>query len=121
VTVRDPAVAEALGHSQTIDITTAGRRTGQPRRIEMMLHSIDGRLLISGQPGFPRGWMANLAADPRLTIHLKRRMTADIPAHARIVTDPAERETLLAPIARLWRIPLPSMVQGAPLVELTPD
>ena len=112
-------VTEALGHSQTIDITTTGRTSGQPRRIEIMLHSIDGRLLISGHPGFPRGWIANLNADPALTLHL-RRPSVDVPARARTVTDAAERETLLAPIARSWHIPLPAMVEGAPLIEVTP-
>lgn len=119
MTTLQAAVAEALGHSQTIDMTTLGRRSGEPRRIEMMLHSIDGRLLISGHPGFPRGWLANLHADPTMTLHL-RRPAVDVPARARLVTDPAEREALLAPIARLWRIPLPAMVDSSPLVEVTP-
>jgi deazaflavin-dependent oxidoreductase (nitroreductase family) len=120
VTGLAPEVVEALGHSQTIDMTTTGRRSGRRRRIEMMLHSIDGRLLISGQPGFPRGWMANLHADPSMVIHL-RNPAVDVPATARIVDDPAERQVLLAPIARLWRIPLASMVDGSPLIEVTPD
>jgi deazaflavin-dependent oxidoreductase (nitroreductase family) len=115
-----PEVAEALGHSQTIDLTTTGRRSGEPRRIEIMLHSIDGRLLISGHPGFPRGWIANINADPAVTLHL-RGPAVDVPARARLMTDAAEREALLAPIARLWRIPLPAMVEGAPLIEVTPD
>jgi len=113
-------VSEALGRSQTIDITTTGRRTGRPRRIEVMLHSIDGRLLITGQPGFPRGWLANLRADSAITLHL-RRPAADVAGTARVVTDPAEREALLAPIARLWRIPLATMVGSSPLIEVTPD
>ena len=115
-----PDVAAALGHSQTIDLTTTGRRSGEPRRIEIMLHSIDGRLLISGHPGFPRGWLANISAHPGVTLHL-RRPAEDVPAIARVVTDPAEREALLAPIARLWRIPLPVMVESSPLIELAPD
>jgi deazaflavin-dependent oxidoreductase (nitroreductase family) len=119
VTAHSSDVTEALTHSQTIDITTTGRRTGEPRRIEIMLHSIDGRLLISGHPGFPRGWIANIRADPAVTLHV-RRPAVDVPATARIVDDPAEREALLAPIAQLWRIPLPAMIEGAPLIEVTP-
>jgi deazaflavin-dependent oxidoreductase (nitroreductase family) len=120
MTVLAPDVAEALGRSQTVDMTTIGRRSGQSRRIEIMLHSLDGRLLISGQPGFPRGWIANLNADPTIILHL-RRPPADVRGTARVVTDPAERQTLLAPIARLWRIPLVAMVEGAPLIEVTPE
>lgn len=115
-----PEVVEALGHSQTIDLTTLGRRSGRPRRIEIMLHSIDGRLLISGHPGFPRSWIANVNADPAVTLHL-RRPDVDLPATARVVTDASEREALLAPIARQWRIPLSVMVGSAPLIEVTPD
>ena len=68
----DDRVAEALKHGGVMDITTTGRRTGLPRRIELVFHNIDGRILISGRPGFPRGWIANLKADPRFTFHLKR-------------------------------------------------
>jgi deazaflavin-dependent oxidoreductase (nitroreductase family) len=120
MTALAPEVAEALGRSQTIDMTTTGRRSGEPRRIEMALHSIDGRLLVSGSPGHPRGWLANLMADPSMTLHL-RHPAVDVPATARVVTDRAERETLMAPIARQWRIPLATMVEGSPLIEVTPD
>jgi deazaflavin-dependent oxidoreductase (nitroreductase family) len=120
MTTMAPEVVEALGRSQTIDITTTGRRTGQARRIEIMLHSIDGRLLISGRPGFPRGWIANINADPAVTLHLRRPAT-DVPATARVVTERAERESLLAPIARVWNMSLATMVEGAPLIEVTPD
>ena len=112
-------VRRALEHGHRIDITTTGRRTGEPRRIEVVFHNVDGRIVISGRPGFPRGWIANLHADPTMTIHLTGPVRADLPARGRVVTDPAERERLLAPVARLWRIDLPLMVASAPLVEVT--
>ncbi len=84
-----------------------------------MFHNVGGRIVISGRPGFPRGWIANLHADPRMTLHLKGSLVADLPAHGRVITDTAEREEFLAPIARLWRIDLPLMVGSAPLVEVT--
>ena len=114
-------VQEELSRGQLIDITTTGRQTGQPRRIELVFHNVDGRILISGRPGFPRGWVANLLADPRLTFHLKGRMTADLPARGRVVTDRAEREELLKPIAAAWRTNLALMVASAPLVEVLFD
>ena len=112
-------VQAELARGQRIDITTHGRKTGQPRRIELVFHNVDGRILISGRPGFPRGWIANLKADPRMTLHLKGRLVADLPAHGRVITDRAERERLLAPIARLWRIDHALMVRSAPLIEVT--
>lgn len=112
-------VRRELEHGQIVDITTTGRHSGQPRRIELVYHNVDGRILISGRPGFPRGWVANLLADPTMTLHLKRAVVADLPARGRVVTDRAEREQLLPAIARLWRMDLPLMVRSAPLVEVT--
>ncbi len=112
-------VQEELRQGQLIDITTRGRTTGLPRRIELVFHNVDGRIVISGRPGFPRDWVANLNADPRMTLHLKGRLVADLPAHGRVITDRAEREHLLAPIARLWRIDHALMVRSAPLIEVT--
>jgi deazaflavin-dependent oxidoreductase (nitroreductase family) len=113
------AVQAELEHGQLIDITTHGRKTGQTRRIELVFHNVGGRIVISGKPGFPRGWVANLLADPRMTLHLKGRLVADLPALGRVITERAEREELLAPIARLWRIDHTLMVRSAPLVEVT--
>lgn len=112
-------VRRALAQPQRIDITTTGRRSGQPRRIELVFHADDGRIMISGRPGFPRGWVANLRANPAMTFHLKGDVRADLPAHGRVVTDHDERERLLAPIARRWRMDLATMVHSAPLVEVT--
>lgn len=112
-------VRAELARGQVMEITTTGRKSGQPRRIELVYHNVDGRILISGRPGFPRGWVANLKADPTMTFHLKRRVQADLPARGRVISDPAEREQLLRHIADAWRIDHAVMVRGAPLVEVT--
>ncbi len=118
----DERVRAALSRGGLIDITTTGRRTGQPRRIEIALHAIGGRLFISGMPRpEKRAWIANLEADPRLTIHLKQGVTADLPARARIITDEAERRAVLPPIARGWNRALEPMVAESPLIEVTID
>jgi deazaflavin-dependent oxidoreductase (nitroreductase family) len=114
-------VLAELGRGGLIDITTTGRRTGQPRRIEMTFHHVDGRVVISGHPGRPRDWLANLAAKPSFTFHLKGRLVADLPARARVITDADERDRLLRPIARAWGIGLEQMVASAPLVEVMFD
>ena len=117
----DERVAEALKHGGVMDITTAGRRSGRPRRIELVFHNIDGRILISGMPGFPRSWVANLKANPRFTFHLKRGVQADLPATGRVITDRAERERLIPAIAAGWRYDPAVMVASSPLVEVTFD
>ena len=53
------AIAKALARDRTIDITTTGRRSGRPQRVEIWWHRIEGRHYISGLPG-ARGWYANL-------------------------------------------------------------
>jgi deazaflavin-dependent oxidoreductase (nitroreductase family) len=93
----DARVRAALASDRVIDITTTGRRSGAPRRLEIWMHQIDGRLYITGLPG-PRAWHANLLADPAFTLHLKESATADLPATARDVADPAERRAVLTRI-----------------------
>ena len=118
----DESVSRALGHSGIVDITTTGRRSGEPRRIEIAYHAIDGRIYISGQPRADkkRAWLYNLEANPKLTFHLKGSVTADLPATARIITDEAERRTILEHVAQAWRrTDLDAMVAHSPLIEVT--
>jgi deazaflavin-dependent oxidoreductase (nitroreductase family) len=117
----DPAVARALERGGAVEITTTGRRSGESRSVELAFHNVEGRVLLSGHPGFPRSWVANLRADPRLIFRLKGAVAADLAATARIVSDRGERERLLAPIAEGWRIDLAVMVASAPLVEVVFD
>ena len=119
-TTFDPKIKETLSRGGVIDITTQGRKSGKPRRIEIVFHAIDGKTYISGMPKFPRGWLANLAADPHFTFHLKGPVKADLPATARIITDEAERRRLLEPIAKGWRRKdLDVMVDSSPLIEVS--
>jgi deazaflavin-dependent oxidoreductase (nitroreductase family) len=119
----DQPIRAALERGGVIDITTTGRRSGEPRRIEIAFHPIDGRIWISGMPSpTQRAWIANLAANPRLTVHLKRPVTADLPATARIVEDLAERRRILEHVARRWnRDDVDLMVEQSPLIELVID
>ena len=105
----------------TIDITTAGRKSGKPRRLEIVFHNIGGRIYISGMPSpRRRSWLANLDANPAFTFHLKGRVKADLSAQARIITDEAERRTLLTTIASNWkRKDVETMVLQSPLIEVT--
>ena len=117
----DDRVREALSRGGIIDITTTGRQTGEPRRIEIAFHSIGGRLYISGMPRpQKRSWLANLEGEPRFTFHLKGEVTADLPARARPITDAAERRPVLERVARVWqRDDVDEMVRHSPLIEVT--
>jgi deazaflavin-dependent oxidoreductase (nitroreductase family) len=118
----DDTIAAALSRGGVIDITTTGRSTGEPRRIEIVFHRIDGRIWISGLPSpRRRSWIANLEANPSLTVHLKGPVAvADLPATARIVDDPTERRRVLDRVAKAWqRTDLDRMVETSPLIEVT--
>jgi deazaflavin-dependent oxidoreductase (nitroreductase family) len=116
----DDSVRQALASDRTIDITTIGRRSGEPRRIEIWFYRYEGRVFLSGSPG-SRDWFANLLANPEFTFHLKGSVQADLPARARPITDEAERREVISGIledlgrgyggADQW-------VAGSPLAEV---
>jgi hypothetical protein len=90
----DERIQRALENDRTIDITTTGRNSGQPRRIEIWRYRYDGRTFLSGSPG-TRDWYANLLVDPEFTFHLKGSVQADLPAVAHPITDEAQRRVVI--------------------------
>lgn len=116
----DEQIRHALEHDRTIDITTIGRTSGQPRRIEIWFHNIEGEIYITGLPG-KRDWYANLLAHPDFTFHLKQTVVADLPARATPITDAHERRELfgraLAAMNRAGE--LDAWVAESPLVRVT--
>jgi len=84
---------DAGARERTVDITTTGRRSGTPRRIETWFYRVEGTVYLTGTPG-RRGWAANLEAEPAFTFHLKNGVEADLPAHATQVVDEAERRRI---------------------------
>jgi deazaflavin-dependent oxidoreductase (nitroreductase family) len=116
----DEAVQRALENDRTIDISTTGRRSGEPRRLEIWRYRYDGRTFLSGSPG-KRAWYANLIANPEFTFHLKGSVQADLPAVARPITDEEERREVIAGILEdLGRGSgnLEDWVESSPLVEV---
>ena len=121
----DDPTRRALARGHTIDITTTGRKTGEPRRIEIVFHNIDGRLIITGspRPDSRRAWLYNLEADPHMTFHLKGAVTADLPATAREITDEPERRAIAEWVkAHAWpNQDVDAMTAWAPMIEVTLD
>jgi deazaflavin-dependent oxidoreductase (nitroreductase family) len=118
----DEHVKQALERDRTIDITTTGRQSGRPRRLEIWFHNLDGRIYITGLPG-RRDWYANIVANPEYTFHLKQTGQAALPGRARPIVDEQERRSVLEQILeRLDRADeLERWVQEAPLVEVELD
>jgi hypothetical protein len=116
----DERIQRALENDRTVDITTTGRNSGEPRRIEIWRYRYDGRTFLSGSPG-TRDWYANLLVDPELTFHLKGSVQADLPARARPITDEGERREVIGGILEdLGRGSgdLEEWVARSPLVEV---
>ncbi|MFI6079456.1 nitroreductase/quinone reductase family protein [Streptomyces sp. NPDC051217] len=80
---------------RTIDITTVGRRSGTPRRIEIWFHHVGDRWYLTGMP-VRRSWYANLRANPRFMVHLKHGVAADLPATAEPVDEATRRRVITA-------------------------
>lgn len=116
-------IRRLLGRGHRIDITTTGRKSGEPRRIEIVFHNVDGRLFITGSPRADRerAWLMNLEADPHFTLHLKSSTTADLPATARVITDDDERRQVAAWIvANAWpNQDVDTMAAYSPMIEVT--
>ncbi|HLH75834.1 MAG TPA: nitroreductase family deazaflavin-dependent oxidoreductase [Candidatus Binataceae bacterium] len=90
----DERVKQGLEREQIIDISTVGRKSGQARRIEIRLHYLDGKFYLSGTPGRPRSWYANLRAHPGFILHLKQHVQADLRARATPILEPAQRRAI---------------------------
>src|SRR5215510_98081 len=116
----DEQVQHALAQGGVIDITTKGRNTGQPRRIEIRFHHVEGQVYITGRPPRRRDWYANLLAHPEFTFHLKESIHADLPARATAVLDKAQRREIMATIHQKLsgQRDLEAWVEGSPLVAV---
>jgi deazaflavin-dependent oxidoreductase (nitroreductase family) len=114
----DEQMKKALEQGHTIDITTTGRKSGLPRRIEISFQNLDGHLyILGGQPG-PRDRLANLKANPDFTFHLKGQVQADLPAQARVIDDEAERREIFYKLTSASGTELEARVKGSPLAEV---
>jgi hypothetical protein len=117
----DEKIQQALATDEIIDMTTKGRKSGYPRRIEIWFKQVDGRTYITGTPG-PRDWYANLLENPNFIFHLKGSVQADLPARARFVLNPAERRAILSDPCMAWYHEqvdsLDELFTGSPLIEV---
>lgn len=79
--------------SGVIDIITTGRRTGKLRRTELYLHNLDEVLYLTGRPGRPRDWVANISAHPVITLRTKQG--TDIAASGTVIRDPGTKASII--------------------------
>ena len=120
----DPGVAKALANDLVIDITTIGRSSGEPKRLEIWFHNVDDRYYITGRPG-PRSWYANVLANPAITFHFKESTEADLDGVARSITDADEKRSFFLSAKKLSEYinedNVQEWVDGSPLIEVVFD
>ena len=77
------------GETEFLYLTTAGRRSGQPREIEIWFTRRDGSYYLIAEHRWETHWVQNVLADPRVRVRVGPE---EFPARARVVdaeTDPA--------------------------------
>lgn len=103
----------------TVDLTTWGRKSGLPRRIEIWMVRVSDRYYITGTPG-RRDWLANVRARAEAILHSGQE---DVPCSVREVTAEEERRTVMEAAAAHWyrtQRDVSDLVAHAPLIELVP-
>lgn len=108
---------EQLSSQLTIDLTTIGRKSGKPSRIEIWWFHVNGRFIITGTPG-RRDWYANVLANPDVIVHVADR---DLPATAHPIPDPVLRaEVFDAPRTRWYssQTQRQHLIDKAPMIEI---
>ncbi|NQV06556.1 nitroreductase family deazaflavin-dependent oxidoreductase [bacterium] len=116
----DPVDLARLAAIRTIDISTSGRRSGSPSRIEIWWFHVEGRFIITGTPG-RRDWYANLHADPSVVIHVP---FGDFAGRAVVIDDPVFRRRVFTDPETDWyttQEELDVLVATSPMVEIVFD
>ena len=90
-----PAILETAAREKEVELTTYGRKTGNPSRRIMWITALDNRLYVRSGLGLTRDWPKNLLADDRAILHMAGQ---DIAVRARHVTDPDEARAMHAPV-----------------------
>ncbi|MFP5333117.1 MAG: nitroreductase/quinone reductase family protein [Acidimicrobiia bacterium] len=109
-----------LASHRTVDLTTFGRQSGRPSRIEIWWFRFEDRFIITGTPG-RRDWMANVRARPEVVIHVG---DLDLAATVRPVTDMAFRRRFFTQPEVSWyrtQAQFDHLVNDAPMIEVLFD
>ena len=82
---------------RTTDITTTGRRSAQPQRIEIAFYRFADSIYLSGIPGpRPAGVVAEPCRRAALRLSPQAAPRRRPPAMATVIADPAERRRILS-------------------------
>lgn len=113
----DDATLERLARLRTVDMTTTGRRSGEPRTIEIWWFYFEGQFIVTGTPG-RRDWMANVRSDPRVVIEAG---DLRVEATATEISDEGFRRRFFSSTDPRWyrgQVELDRLVAEAPMIML---
>ncbi len=113
----DQSTIDQLRTTMTVDFTTIGRNSGQPRTIEIWWFHVDGRFIITGTPG-PRDWLANIRRDPTIVITSPH---GDFHGTAVEISDPNFKRTVFTHPDIGWyqtQAQLDHLIETAPMIEI---
>lgn len=116
----DSELLAHLASTMTIDLTTYGRRSGEPSRIEIWWFRVEDRFIVTGTPG-KRDWYANVLADPRVVVHTTR---GDFAGRAVVIEDAEFRRRFFSHADIGWyrtQLDLTALVATAPMIEISLD
>ena len=109
---------ERLARTRTVDLTTIGRRTGEPRTVEIWWFHVDGRFIITGTPG-RRDWLANVRSNPQVVISAPN---GDFDARVEEIDDHEFRRRVFTDPQIGWyrtQAELDRLVATAPMIEVS--
>lgn len=107
-----------LAKQRTVNLTTIGRKSGQPRTVEIWWFEFEDRLVITGTPG-PRHWLANVRARPEIVIGHR---VGNFSGTASEIVDPDFRRRFFSSNEPRWyrgQAQLDALVEDAPMVEVS--
>ena len=81
----------AVADRECCDLTTTGRRSSRPHRIEIWFGVLGDTLYLISGNGPGADWYRNALTQPNVLLHVDG---VDIPGVARAVTDPVERRAV---------------------------
>lgn len=113
----DQATTEQLASTLTVDLTTIGRRSGEPRTVEIWWFHIDDRFIITGTGG-KRDWIANIRENPEVVISSHH---GDFAGTAIEVGDSGFRHSVFTHPDLGWystQEELDDLVANAPMIEV---
>jgi len=76
-------------HERELYLTTVGRKSGQPREIEIWFVTYQGRFYLLAERGHRANWVRNIRANPDVSIRIKQHQFR---AHGRILDAEHDRQ-----------------------------